>query len=238
MVGLLIVSITMLAMLTLYKDSLRVVMASTVSASDNSTRLSSAIVADRLLRRAGFGLDNPDPAEDLVTINGGTFKEGQLYSSTTNAPTPEQSSPGSSPPALDGGEGTYVPTGVIWSSVVEEGARCEGLITIATTQGHGLVHVTSEDTCAQASTAWTAINWTASIISWQRYLSVDGITPSADQWIRLTVDRSADCWPYGLKPEGLLFSSPVSVSVSYPVFNVKGVQRQEVNSNTCLVNFS
>jgi hypothetical protein len=76
------------------------------------------------------------------------------------------------------------------------------------------------------------------VVSWQRYLSLDGIEPSADQWIRVTVDRSADCWPYGLRPEGLDLSSPVSVSVSYPVFNVKGVQRQEVNSSTCLINFS
>ena len=164
--------------------------------------------------------------------------KASFYSSTTEAPEPEKSSLSSQPPALDGGDGTHVPAGVIWGSVDEGNARCEGLITVATTEGHGLFHVTSEDECARASSDWTAINWTASVISWQRYLSLDGIEPSPDQWIRLTVDRSADCWPYGLRPEGLDLSSPVSVSVSYPVFNVKGVQRKEVNSSTCLINFS
>lgn len=238
MVGLLITSITMMAMLSVYKDSLRMVLSSTVSAFDNSDRLAGAMLSNRILQGAGFGLPDADPDVDLVFLQGGVFQEGQLYDSASEPPVPQKTGPNNQPPALDGGEGTYIHTGVVWGSVIDGNNRCEGLVTIATSQGHGLLHLTSNADCDQAENDWTGIQWTSEVLSWHRYLSNDGLSPSDDQWITLDVDRAADCWPFGKRPEGLDVSSPISVTLSFPVFNVKGIPRREVQSSSCLVNFS
>lgn len=238
MVGLLITSITMMAMLSLYQDSLRMVMSSTVSAFDSSDRLSSAMITDRILQRAGFGIEAPDPVRDLVVLQGATFRSGRLYASSENAPQPQKSTGPHQPPSLDGREGTHIHTGIIWGLVENGNPRCEGLISIATETGHGLMRITSDDDCQRANANWNGVDWIASVISWHRYLSDDGLSPSDDQWLRIRVNRSANCWPFGIQTEDEPLTSPVSVSIVYPVFNVKGIPRKEVESSTCLVNFS
>lgn len=219
LVGLLISSIILVGMLMIFQGTIRGVVSSTQYAHDTSDRMSGLLVAQQLLHDAGFGIDDPDPdsGADLLQLNGGAL-------------------------SLPGGSEVSIHSGLVWRAVVNGHSRCEGIAAVSNSEGHGLLRLSHEDaSCNSAATGWSSLTWQSMPLAWHRYLDIEGVA-SQDQRIAMVVKDNEDCWPFGLRPDasslsGAVLSGSVAVTLTYPLFDVGGVQQQSLDSTACLTNF-
>ena len=221
LVGLVIASIVVLAMMTVYQTSVRAMATSAESARLHSESLASLLTTHLSIQGAGFGVppqelaDNPESAIDLnaAHFNGA----GKL---------------------VPGGAGTAL----VWRVGIDtnndffaDSYQCEGLFVSA---NRGIVQLVSSDNCATArSNTWPSKNWVQlPLLEPSRLVSPSGEAPVIANFFMRMDDRDPPCSPYGVSAttssEGVLGRR--SVTIGYQRL-VDGTN-QTVASTTCLVN--
>lgn len=143
LVGIVISMLIMLAMMTLYRDTIHAAVGAGQDASADGQRASGLLAAQIQLQGAGFGLATPALGTDLIVLGNATFDNGtqRLNGSVAAA-------------GVDG-------NAIVWSFDTRNGAgvQCSGLYAPA---GGGLQRLLPTP-CA-AGTQWASTTWTTSTL--------------------------------------------------------------------------
>ncbi|WP_411360369.1 hypothetical protein [Pseudidiomarina salilacus] len=221
LIGLLIASIVVVAMMTVYQTSVRTMMKSAESARLQSESLSTLLTSHLSLQGAGYGmpvddlLDNPDMAIDFsaAQFNG----SGRL---------------------VTGGAGIAL----VWRYGVDtnndfevDNFRCEGLYVSADV---GVVQLVSNSSCSTARrVSWPSIPWLqVPLASPSQLTNLDGEDAEINNFFVNLEDRDPPCSPFGMSDnasvQGVLGRRAVEVGYQRLVDGTP----QTVSTTTCLVN--
>lgn len=134
MVGLVISMVVILAMLTVYKTTLRVTGETGWGAATDGQRLAALFAAQTLLQEAGYGITAAAFGTDLVVLSGATL--GNQLTGTVAGALPANGN------------------AIVWGSKTASTYMCNGLYAPAS---GGLIRLPATG-CA-AATSWNSINW-------------------------------------------------------------------------------
>ncbi|MCX7207476.1 MAG: hypothetical protein NT086_16140 [Proteobacteria bacterium] len=85
LVGITISLITALAMLTLFRHSIRITADTTQISKQDAERTSAMTIAPILLQDAGFGINNASVSDNIIALKGATFSAASKLSGTVTA---------------------------------------------------------------------------------------------------------------------------------------------------------
>lgn len=172
MVGIVISMLIMLAMMTLYRDTIHTAVSAGQDATSDGERASGLLAAQILLQAAGFGITAPALGADLIVLGGATLD------SSTRRLSGSVASAGVEGNAIVWSVGTTTGTGIV---------QCSGLYAPA---GGGLQRLLP--TPCTSSTQWAAATWsTSALVTDTRTVSVAAMPTDA-----------AGCQPFGLAVTG------------------------------------
>lgn len=169
MVGLLISSIAIIGMMSLYKTLVHQAADSIVRSTLDGQVSSAFLTAEMELQGAGFAIDNAAANTDVVILaNASLSAEGVLQGSRQTITTTSPGTPGNA---------------IIWGADIGKGYECSGLLAI-----NGGLTLLSPTPCARAS-AYAAATWSGT-----QLIAKD--TLNTEQAVAIAAER-ATCWPYG-----------------------------------------
>ncbi|MEB0150626.1 prepilin-type N-terminal cleavage/methylation domain-containing protein [Pseudomonas sp. CCC2.2] len=181
MVGMVISLVSILAMLSLYKNLVHSSVVSTQSARQDGQVASGLLMAQRALMNAGFWMGSSttrastDVDNNFVLLSGATLSNGRLSGTQITQATL---------PLLT----TFATAGVsanaiVWSyqtSTSTATATCSGLVV----SNGALISLKGAAGCTQASSQWTATTWTSTVL-----IEAGQVSPFFSVGF-------ATCWPY------------------------------------------
>ena len=229
MVGLLISMIVILAMLVMYRMTIRNVFDAgglVPNASQDGQLASGLLSAQAALQGAGFGIVNAKSGEQLLVLSGATYEpsSGKL----TGTPV---------------GIGSAGATGnaVLWetnAALATEPAnrKCSALwVDHARSdkspdkERAALYLLTAKGPCDPLSSSGTSVTWSSQVL-----ISPDVLSEA----VTLSASKADSCWPFGAVPESISGSAPsggaVQVVLAYRNSSVGATNSQKV----CLANFA
>lgn len=220
LVGLLISTIVVLAMLSAYRSTIQTVAASTEGARSEGERLSGLLAAHMMMQDAGYGLVDASMNSVLVALDNSAAMAGTKLTGTA------LSLPANQARAL------------VWSKGIDadndgvmESFRCEGLLADA---NGALLRLSSAANCADTSTTWSLIDWTVTPLLLEARVGFEGAARALAFSVNVLATGS-ECQPFGIgtaDADGP--SGAVRVTLTYPL-NANGVS-QNIQASTCLVN--
>lgn len=221
LVGLLITSIVVVAMMTVYQTSVRAMVKSSESARLQSESLATLLTTHMSLQGAGFGVPPSELADEprtVIDIGSGTLTPaGRLMPFGTG-------------------------TAIVWRVGVDtnndfltDGFQCEGLYV---SPARGIVHLIGETSCSTArNNTWLTMPWTViPLVAPSRLVDPDGEVATLENFFVRLEDRTTPCSPFGTSAttsdEGVLGRQAVVVGYQRLINGAY----ETISSTTCLVN--
>ncbi|MGA8135941.1 MULTISPECIES: hypothetical protein [Pseudomonas] len=227
MVGTVISLLSILAMLSLYKNLVYSTVTSLQSASQDGQVASGLLTAQRELMNGGFWSGSPtaratsDIDNNFVLLSGATLTNGTLTGTATaqaNFPTLTSAAP-------NGTTGNAI----VWSYQTSSAAvaSCAGLLV----SNGALISINSGATCTQASAQWGSATWTSTTL----IAAGQGTTPFSVGF--------ATCWPYGRNTDttNTAYRLQITLSANNSTLDPNSTNPQpayvQSKATACLINF-
>ncbi|MBY6064990.1 PilW family protein [Pseudidiomarina sediminum] len=221
LVGLMITSIVVVAMMTVYQTSVRAMVKSSESARVQSESLATLLTTHMSLQGAGFGVPPSELADEprsVIDIGMGTLtNSGRLMPFGTG-------------------------TALVWrigsdtnNDFIPDSFQCEGLYV---SPSSGIVQLVGQGSCSSArSNTWLGMRWTViPLVSASRLVDPDGEVASLDNFFVRLEDRATPCSPFGASAttsdDGVLGRKAVIVGYERLIDGAF----ETISSTTCLVN--
>ncbi|NWD73532.1 hypothetical protein HX890_05270 [Pseudomonas gingeri] len=227
MVGTVISMLSILAMLSLYKNLIYSSVTSIQSASQDGQIASALLTAQRELMNGGFWSGSAtvratsDIGNNFVLLSGATLTNGTLAGTATaqtNFPTLTSAAP-------NGTTGNAI----VWSyqTSATATASCAGLLVI----NGALISINGGTSCTLAATQWSSATWTSTTL----IAAGQGTTPFSVGF--------ATCWPYGRNTDSTntAYRLQVVLSANNSTLDPNSTNPQpayvQSKATACLINF-